>query len=327
MFIKTFKNNYFLQLTILSIIPIILWMPAFISPPQPVSTAYDTPVYGLIFDTFSNLKTLSTILAFILVLIQGLLINNIFSSNHLSPTTTFFPAFIYVILLSSNYSLMTISPLLILNTFNILAIYCIFRSFDRPEGLDEIFCSSLFISLSFLTYKPSILLILWIWLSLLNYRFYKWRYWTISLLGFLTPIIFVGTYYYIADRLVMESQALINGINFIPNFHVDVQPINIVFYIIIGILGIISLIYLLSSKAENNINYRKKTNVIIIFTLTALLPGLYGIGQDYLIYLLAPVLAYILFHFFTTKRKLIYSNIIFSILFVLIITKLIFSLT
>ena len=327
MFVKTFKSNYFLQLIFLTVIPILLWLPAFISPPQPLTTSFDAPVYKIIFQALSSLKTLCTILAFVLVILQGLLINSIFSSNQLSPSTTFFPAFIYILLLSSNYALMTISPLLILNTFIIFAIYFLFRSFDKLEGLDEVFCSGLFISLSFLTFKPSILFILWIWLSLLNYRFYKWRYWAINLLGFLTPIVFVLTYYYIVDKLEYQASVFINNTYFIPNFFVDVQPIDFVFYIIIGILGIFALANLLSSKADNNINYRKKTNVIVIFSLIAILPSLYSIGKDYMIFLLAPTLAYLFYHFLTTKRKLIYSNIIFSILFLLIITKLIFSLS
>lgn len=327
MFVKTFKNDYLLQLALLAIISLLLWMPAFISPPQPVSTSFDTPIYKVIFEALSSLKALSTILAFVLVIIQGLIINSIFSSNQLSPSTTFFPAFIYVLLLSSNYALMTISPLLILNTFIIFAIYFLFLSFDKSEGLDEVFGSSLFASLAFLTFKPSIFFILWIWFALLNYRFYKWRYWIISLLGFLTPIIFLATYYFIIDKLYIEGLAFINKTNFIPNFFVDVKPIYFVFYAVIGFLGLISLANLLSSKADNNINYRKKTNIIVIFFAIAILPGLYNLGKDYLIFLLAPALCYLFFHFLNVKRKLIYSNIIFSILFLLIITKLIFSLT
>lgn len=327
MFVKTFRNDYLLQLVLLAIISILLWLPAFISPPTPITTGFDTPIYKVIYESLSSLKALSTVLAFVLVIIQGLIINSIFSSNQLSPSTTFFPAFIYVLLLSSNYALMTISPLLILNTFIILAIYFLFRSFDKSEGLDEVFCSSLFVSLAFLTFKPSILIILWIWLSLLNYRFYKWRYWIISLLGFLTPIIFVITYYFIVDKLAAKALAFTDKTNLLPNFFVDVQPIDFVFYAVIGFLGIISLMNLLSSKADNNINYRKKTNILVIFASIAILPGLYSLGNDYLIFFLAPSLSYLFFHFINAKRKLIYSNIIFSILFFLILAKLIFSLT
>lgn len=325
MFVKTFKNNYFLQLVLLTIIPILLWIPAFISSPEPIATNFDTPIYKVIHNALSSYKTLSTILAFLLVIIQGLLINNIFSSNQLSTSTTFFPAFIYILLLSSNYSLMTISPLLILNTFIIIAIYFLFRSFDKAEGLDEIYTTNLFISLAFLTFTPSIIFLIWIWFSLLNYRFYKWRYWIISLLGFLTPIIFFIVYYFITDTLYVRSSTFFNNIHFIPNFFVTLKPIDFVFYIAIGLLGLVSLLNMLSSKGDNNINYRKKTNVIVILFLVSILPSLYSIGKDYLIYFLTPSLSLLFFHFFTSKRKLIYSNIIFSILFLLIITKLIIS--
>ncbi|MDD2488884.1 MAG: hypothetical protein WCS10_03005 [Bacteroidales bacterium] len=326
MFVKTFKNNYFLQIILLSIIPILLWMPAFISAPEPIATNFDTPIYKVIYNALSFSKTLSTILAFVLIIFQGFLINSIFSSNQLSASTTFFPAFIYILLLSSNHSLMTISPLLIINTFILIAIFFLFRSFDKLEGLDEIFTSNLFVSLAFLTFTPSILFVVWIWLTLLNYRFYKWRYWIISLLGLLTPVIILIAYYFITDLLTIRTTSFLNNINFIPNLFVTIDPIDFVFYIAIGILSLASLFNILSSKADNNINYRKKTNVIVILFLISILPSLYSIGKDYLIYFLAPSLSLLFYHFFMTKRKLIYSNIIFSALFLLIITKLILSL-
>lgn len=325
MFVKTFKKNYPLQLALLAIIPLLLWSPAFISPPSLITTSFDMPIYKLIYSVLSPLKTLSTILAFILVLLQGLLINSIFSSNQLCPKTTFLPAFIYILLLSSDYTSMTISPILILNTFILFSIFFIFRSYDKSEGLDEAYNANLFIALATLTFAPAILLILWIWLSLLNYKSYKWRYWIISILGFLTPMIFLLIYYFLTDKLLARSNFFYESFYHLPNFYIYLEPIQVVFYISMGIFGLVTLFNTLANKSDNNINYRKKTNVIAIYSFLALLPAIYCIDQEELIYFFAPAFALQFFNFFFAKRKLIYSNIVFTLFLLLIIARVIMT--
>lgn len=326
MFVKTFKKNYPLQLVLLAIIPLLLWIPAFISSPDVVSTSFDMPVYKLIYSIFSPLKLLSTIIAFVLVLLQGLLINNIFSYNQLCPKTTFLPAFIYILLLSSNYTSMTISPILISNTFILFAILFIFRSYDKREGIDEIYNTNLFVSLAALTFLPSLLLIFWVWLSLLNYKQYKWRYWIVSVLGLLTPIIFLIIYYFLKDQLIVRLYCFLESFSHLPNIYFYLQPIHVVFYIAMALFGLITLYNTLANKSENNISFRKKTNVIAIFAFIALLPTAYCLEQEELIFFFAPAFALQFYNFFFAKRKLLYSNLIFSLFLLLVISRLLLTI-
>lgn len=326
MFIKTFKKNYTMQIILIILLPLLLWIPAFMSSPEVIKTNYDAPFYNLIYNALSSSRLFCTILAFFLVLAQGILINIIFSNNQLSSRNTLLPGFIYILLLSASYNSMTFSSVLIFNTFIIIGVYFLFKSFDRNEGLDEIYNASLFISLAFLTYIPSIILILWIFLTFLNYRFYKWRYWLISFFGFLTPIIFILAYYFLTSSLQAAYTTYLSKLEILPNFFVTLQPIDIIFYITIGIFTLVSLFNTISSKGDCNINYRKKTNVLIILLFISLLVSLYCVGKCFIISFLALPLSYLFFNFFTTKRKLIYSNIYFTILLSLIIIKLILSL-
>ncbi len=326
MFIKTFKKNYTMQIILIILLPLLLWIPAFMSSPEVIKTNYDAPFYNLIYNAVSSSRLFCTILAFFLVLAQGILINIIFSNNQLSSRNTLLPGFIYILLLSASYNSMTFSSVLIFNTFIIIGVYFLFKSFDRNEGLDEIYNASLFISLAFLTYIPSIILILWIFLTFLNYRFYKWRYWLISFFGFLTPIIFILAYYFLTSSLQAAYTTYLSKLEILPNFFVTLQPIDIIFYITIGIFTLVSLFNTISSKGDCNINYRKKTNVLIILLFISLLVSLYCVGKCFIISFLALPLSYLFFNFFTTKRKLIYSNIYFTILLSLIIIKLILSL-
>lgn len=326
MFVKTFKKNYPLQLVLLAIIPLLLWIPAFISSPDVVSTSFDMPIYKLIYSIFSPLKLLSTILAFALVLLQGLLINNIFSYNQLCPKTTFLPAFIYILLLSSNYSSMTISPILISNTFILFAILFLFRSYDKRDGVDEIYNTNLFVSLAALTFLPSVLLIIWVWFSLLNYKQYKWRYWIISVLGLLTPLIFLIIYYFLKDQLILRLNSFLESFSHLPNIYFYLKPIHVVFYIAMALFGLITLYNTLANKSENNISFRKKTNVIAIYSLMALLPTAYCLEQEELIFFFAPAFALQFYNFFFAKRKLLYSNLIFSLFLLLVISRVLLTI-
>lgn len=326
MFIRTFKKNYTLQLILIIVLPLLLWFPAFLSSPELIKTDYDAPLYLLIYNTFASSKLLSTLIAFALVLIQGIVLNSIFAYNQLSSRNTLLPAFIFILLQSTNYHSMTISSALIFNTFLIISLYFIFKSFDKNEGLDEIFNVSLFISLAFLTYIPAILLLIWLLLSFLNYRFYKWRYWLVSFFGLLTPILIIAVYYFLTDSFPLVYSKYITNLDFIPNFYVTLKPIEIIFYITIGVFTLVSLYNTISSKGDCNINYRKKTNILIILLFVTSLISFYCIGKCFIATFLAISLSYLFFNFFTSKRKLIYSNIFFAILLLLIITKLILSL-
>lgn len=326
MFIRTFKKNYTLQIILIIVIPLLLWIPAFMSSPEVIKSSYDAPFYNLIYNTISSSRLLSTIIAFLLVIFQGILINSLFSNNQLCSRNTLLPGFIYILLLSTSYNSMTISSVLILNTLIIISLYFLFKSFDKNEGLDEIYNASLFISLAFLTYIPSIILILWIFISFLNYRFYKWRNWLISFFGFLTPIIFILAYYFLTSSLQTAYTTYFSKLELIPNFFITLKPIDIIFYIAVGIFLLVSLFNTISSKGDCNINYRKKTNVLIILLFISLLISLFCIGKCFIISFIALPLCYLLFNFFIAKRKLIYSNIYFTILLSLIIIKLILSL-
>lgn len=325
MFVKTFKKNYHLQLALLITVPLMLWTPAFINSPALVKTNLDMPIYEVIYNIFFNYRFLSTILAFILVFIQGFILNSIFSSHQLSNKITFLPAFLYIILLSSDYNSMTISPFLILNTFTIGAIYFLFRCYDKKEGSDEVFNTTLFISLATLVYSPLALLMLWVWFTFFIYKTYKWRYWILSILGFITPFIFLGAYYYLTDQLIPKFTFIIDNFIHLPDFFITLKPIQIVFFIGFALLSIISIFTVLIYQNDSNINFRKKTSVLILYFFIALMPCLYSIEHEELIFILAPSLAYIYMSYLFYNRKLIYSNIIFALILLLIAAKVILT--
>jgi hypothetical protein len=93
-----------------------------------------------------------------------------------------------------------------------------------------------------------------------------------------------------------------------------------------AIFGLVTLYNTLANKSDNNISFRKKTNVIAIYSFIALLPTLYCLEQEELIFFFAPAFALQFYNFFFEKRKLLYSNLIFSLFLLLVISRLLLTI-
>ncbi len=325
MLIKIFKKNYHIQILLFLVLPLIIWVPALINPPELVVSKYDMSIYQIIHHYLQDLMAVSTVIALVLVYIQGLVINSILSHNQLFSKTSFLPGLIYILLLSSNYSSMTLSSFLIANTFTLISILFIFKSYDKRDGVDEVFNSSLFIALASLTFSPSLIFILWIWLSLLSYKSYKWRLWIISILGLITPFILLGALYFIMDMFVPRAENYILSFASLPNFETYYQPVDIVYYVGIAILAIASILNMLISLGDSTVSFRKKTSVMILFFFVGLLPSLYLFDMQEIIIFSLPATAYFVANFLYNKKKLFHANMIFTALLLLIALRFVLS--
>jgi hypothetical protein len=327
MLVQTFKTNYPAQLLLIIVIPLILWFAAFIFPPQMPVTAFDMPLYKLFYTLFSSIPFVSTLLAFLLVYLQALAINNIFASQSLCSKATFLPAFIYMLFMSCDYEFMTLCPILIANTFMILALKLIFCAYESKNSLDNIYGATLFISLATFTFAPYCFFLLWVLFCLINYSLYRWRYWVISLLGFLTPLLFLAIYYFLKDSLVQNSIFYAQCFYHLPKLiNIAVVPAKIIFYLFCIIYSVCAIYSTLQSSNNNNISFRKRTNVTILYFVCAIFPSIYCIEYEQIIYLFVPALSFFLTNFFFSKRKIIYSNILFSLLLVMIVMFLIMTI-
>jgi hypothetical protein len=302
-----------------------MWIAAFLYPPKVTVTEYDTPLYSVIQCFFAKNLLISTLTAFVLIVFQAFFLNYIFVKNKLVTNTTFFPAFIYLLLVSSNQNLMTLHPVILLNTFIIIAVYFLFRSFNTEHNYESIFNANFFLSIGFLLYKPACLLFLWSLFTIIIYRYYKFRHWFMAILGALTPIIFLLIFYFVANKLEISYLYFFNNLNIIPDFFVTLEPIDWIFYIIMALFSVCSIYQCVILTNNNSINFRKKNNILILLFFILLAISMYSIGKDYMIVFVAVPLSFMLQVLFFNIKRLRYSNLIFTLLFMLIIVRLLLS--
>ncbi|MDR1005791.1 MAG: hypothetical protein LBL74_02880 [Bacteroidales bacterium] len=325
MFIRIFKKHYFPQLLIIGITPIILWAVAFIKPPAVVVTEFDMPIYTNLYSVVKDFPLLATSLAFVAMILNGLFLNYIFTSNKLTQRTTYMPAFIYYLLVSSNYQFMTLSSVFFMNLFLTFALWSFFRVYNKKDSLEEIFTTALIISLGSMLFAPTSFFLLWIWIGFSIYKTYSLKKWLVSLFGFITPFIFAIVYYYLTDQVVEKMQWFVNTIFTLPHIYPINKPIHVVYFAALLSLLVPSMLYVRTSKQGNNIIYGKKCNIITLLLIISFLPMSYLMAFSEFSYCYSVSLSFILTIFFFAKRKILYSNIILMLLIVLTALKIYYT--
>ena len=307
MLVRIFKKKYTLQLLILSIVPIIFWSQAFIAPPELISNKFDMPIYKVIYEFAKDYKLFSSITAFILVILQGLLLNQLFTNNHLSQKNTFLPAFIYILLMSCSYQCMTLNSMLFSNFLIIFALYFFLNCHDKKEGIDEVYNSCALLSLASLFYAPAILFIIWIWIGLIIYKIYKWRSWAMSLLGIVTPYILLFIFYYL-NQMDIQSNILHNSQSWLHfDFQFLNQPMQVVYIASLLLFSIPAIFTTLSSRSNRVIEYRKKSAVMFSLLIISLIPFFLSKTEYNMSFIFAISLAFFLSNLFlqhSNERKI-----------------------
>jgi hypothetical protein len=194
------KHNRAISIVILPIALIILWIYGFLHPVVPL-TEHAAPLYKLLVSGVEQYPFLITLLSFLLILCEALLINYIISKNEIINTTTYLPALVYVVLMSLQPEMFSLHPIVIANLFMLLAMYKLMQTYRKETAYSEAFDTGFFISLACLFYIPSIVFLLLLWVGLIIIRPFIWREWIISTIGFALPWTYLIFAYFWVNKL------------------------------------------------------------------------------------------------------------------------------
>jgi hypothetical protein len=320
MFIKLFKSNNPFLLVILLIFSGLLWLDSFINPIAVIyNTQFTTPFYNSILNLLYNYNLLSTIIAFALVFVQAVMINNIVTNNKLIAKNTYLPALFYILLMSSPHSL-SLSPVLISNFFLIFVLNNIFNIYDKKDVYQQAFSICFLISIASLFYLPSICFILLIWISFFVYNFLNWREWLISVLGLIAPYLFIATYYFWFDKLEIIVN---NYINFFYNLKIPSFEYNIYTYIFLSLLAILILFSMAKMVFMINklvIKTRKFFVILVCFIILSLISVFFTDNSSitHLEISFIPI-SILISNYASLSKRNIFNEIIFILLIIVIL--------
>lgn len=312
MILYLFKKSFYGQIALVVLFAILFAIPDFM---QDRTLFWPTNTLFLKISClapFLKINWIYQTLVLILQVLYAFYVKDLLTRNQLNHHLNFLPALLVIVLFNFlqpfQYQLLNILNLFLITlTFSFLL-----KSFDDNNPNNSFFGASILIALSSFLGYGNIFMIFLVWISFFVFQNYSWRYMPITLIGLITPYIFLLSYLFWYDLLFaidMEWKQILKA-----GFQWSL-PQGIFQYIVLGILSFFLLLSLLKIVPEmpgRIISIRKKTSLtlwLLFITLIAFwLGGSSSVSQLYLL----PIAAVIGYYLRTIKKRKIFFDIIFT---------------
>lgn len=263
--LKFFRHSYIAQLVVIIVMALALWIPVFVSSlndtitPDPV-----TPLCNLITGIFGSSHIALPIFTFAVFITSVLFFNSMLSVNQLVTRNSSIGAFVYVLCICSvpvqqeYYQFLIASPFIMMAMQTIYLIYQV----EKPEMY--LMNAGIFLSIASMIYFPSIILLLWVLLSMMVMDIRGGRYFLIPIVGFVFPYFLLFVWFYFSKTLVENIEAYGLAFNELQLMRLELSTENIAILIVVFILSMLSILKIRSGNTDNSISTRKKVNVTIM---------------------------------------------------------------
>lgn len=310
MLIKIFKSNQ-KPISILAVfLSILLWIPSF------WVSQHELMLVSSWSFIISN-KGLIFLISALIIGGQSIYLNYIVNEFKLLTTQTHLPALFFVLLNAGAYFLLTYTPLLIVNTLLLIVVHQLFLIYNKNNAFTLSFNIGFIISTAALIYFPIVVVLLLLWFTLLYTKPLNWREVIISVLGFLVPIVFFVSYYYLTNQLA--NFVLIDWNSYrIFNADIFIGKVSLGFLAVLSFVAVLNMIKTLSGHVVKV----KKYIVVVTVMFLVLLLTLFFNSADYLAtYLLTtiPLTIVVANYFNEIKRKWLAELLLFLLIGAIII--------
>jgi hypothetical protein len=193
-----FRHNQSFTLLILFALILFLWIPTLV---HPIAIEYSgMPLFEVIqWLTFSS-PYIATIVAFLLLILQGIYINLLVSRYDLIIRSSYLPSLLYILFASIFPHFRTLNPSVVANIFILLACDRLLNIYKQKIIDNLIFNASFLIALASLFSFHAIIFYCLVIVSLIIFRPFSWREWMISICGLIVPYIFITTWLILTDQ-------------------------------------------------------------------------------------------------------------------------------
>lgn len=201
---------------------LLIKMPLFLHPRQIIATQNDEDLYhwlikGITPAGGSN-ALLCSLLSFVLLYTQALMINYLINEYRLIAKPTFLPAMAYLLITSLLPEWNYLSSTLVSATLIIWSLIKLFRLYNMAAAQAQIYNIGLLTGISSYIYFPSACFIICIILGLVILKPFRLNEVVLFLLGCLTPYYFVAAYLFLTGRLSFPA--------FFPHISVQVPKVG-----------------------------------------------------------------------------------------------------
>ncbi|MCD4774113.1 MAG: DUF6427 family protein [Bacteroidales bacterium] len=311
------------QYIILFLIAFVLWGGALLHPVDVIPSQNIYPFYNIIGFWLGDNKILFSVIGFVLLLFEALLINSIITESEIVPKNSLLPGFLYIILMSFSPELLTLHPVLIANLFLIIFINFIFKIYGQIEPLRLLYKLGFVVGVTSAYYFPAYIFLIYIFWILFFLRSLSWRELMIPVVGLITPYIFLTVWYYCIDKLELVYNDYLNFFQKMEIINFEANYITIIILVIFTLLFVFSMMNLAVGKYfEKSISTRKKIKLSFSYLIISLIIIiLYGGSVINFIALPAIPIAIIISFYFSELKRIYLLNLLTILLILIIIVN------
>ncbi|NOX85144.1 MAG: hypothetical protein GXO86_04125 [Chlorobi bacterium] len=303
---------------------LILWLPVLTNERQLFSVHH--PFLNISYQITGIYSYLIYVLLFVLIIISSFTVNHLANESEFTGQQITLAMFFFLVLIFSFPGFTVSAPEIIVNLIIIFIFGNLFKLSEASNQISLAFDSGFLLGLCSLVFFPLVFLLLLIWVAFLIHRANSWRNYLVSLLGLLTPYLFLVTWLFWTNQLALPG--FFNEKIFTVSFiwiEQTTWPEKIIF-ILIFVLTAISFTKALTEQIEKNIVLRRNLmiveyGIVIIFLVILLYSRELSTG----VFLTAPA-AWLMAHATYTLKKTKWMNLILTSLIVLIIINSVLTL-
>lgn len=321
MLLKIFKTNRVEVMFALPLVLLPLWLLGFFKlGVQDVTSSIG--LYKLFFSNVNEAHWLAMLVAMLLVVVQAFYLNILLNKQAIYKQTNHYAALIYV--LFSGFTVATIGfhPVIIANTFVVLALGKLLAMNARESAVSLVFDASFLIAIAALFYLPYGVLLLSIYAAIGLVRPFVWREWVVPIIGFLTPVLFYSTWCYVAEDDSWRSIFLdLSEFSLTSLFAVGWMNISVL--VLFGILLIASILGLLKTRAVVTVRVKKLIGVLFLisclFLVIFVLSGFNESTSYRYAILLLPISVLLPFYLGSAKRMALAGLLFYTLLALVVV--------
>ncbi len=318
--LQIFRTNSPIVTIVLLVYLILLRLHNFIFPTtwQPTNPDF---LSAMMYDWIGTNAFVLNVVAISLIFLQAFMLNQIVLSNKMQRTATYFPAVAYVLIASALPEFLELHPLHFANTFFIIGLHQLFKSYRKYEPASELFNMGFCVSIGSLFYFSTNIFILFAILGLLVVRAFNIKELSIIFIGFFVPFFLVGTYLFWTDNFEIFKNIWFNFHFF--NFNITRTSGIYLQFALMAFIIMLSFINFQSFFYKTNIQTQKYISMLYWAIVIGLLSFIYqgNISTGHLLILAPPLAIFLGFSLLKIKNKAVAEFLHLTLLIIVLILQ------
>jgi len=314
-----FKKGLPDRYIVLTVFALLMWSPVLLNKSQLFSV--DHPFLNISYQIDGIYSYLIYGLSFLIIIISSLTVNHLANEAEFTGQQITMAMFFFLVLVFSFPGFVLSAPVVMVNLILIFVFGNLFKLSGTPNQVALSFDSGFLLGLSSLVFFPVVFLLLLVWVAFLIHRANAWRNYVVSLMGLLTPYVFLFTWLFWTDSLAVN---VIPDSRFFSIIFIWIEQttwLEKIIFVLIFFVTVFSIIKVVNEQIEKNIVLRRNLiiveyGLVIIFVVILIFSKNLTTG----VFLTAPaawLISHTSYHLKKTKRM----NIFLIVLLVLIIVN------